>query len=55
MSQRDKDYAPKKHITLSDILWSIFFVCMGFLFIYIFYLLFTDIKSSTLYQEILHR
>ncbi len=55
MPQRDKDYAPKKRITLSDILWSIFFVSVGFLFIYIFYLLCTDIKSSTLYQEILHR
>jgi hypothetical protein len=53
MTTPEEEYNSKKHITFSDIFWSTFWICVGFLMLYIFYLLFSDIKNSTLYQEIL--
>lgn len=55
MSQHDDNSTPKKHITTSDIIWSIACIGVGFLLIYIFYYLFTGLTNSTLYREILHR
>jgi hypothetical protein len=55
MSQHNENSQPKKHITTSDIIWSIVCIGAGFLFIYIFYYLFTGLTHTTLYQEILHR
>ena len=54
MTQLDNYPPPKKHVTTGDVIWTIVSICIGFLFIYIFYLLFTGINSSTLYREILH-
>jgi hypothetical protein len=55
MTQHDDNSPPKKHITTGDIIWSIAWICAGFLLIYIFYFMFTGITNSTLYREILHR
>jgi hypothetical protein len=55
MSQHDDYPPPKKHITTGDVIWMIACISIGFLLIYVFYLLFTSLSSSTLYREILHR
>ncbi len=55
MSQHDNLPSSKKHITTGDILWTLTCICVGFLLIYIFYLLMANISNTTLYREILHR
>ena len=55
MSQYNNQPPPKKHITTGDVIWTIVCICIGFLLIYVFYLLLTGINSSTLYREVLHR
>ena len=55
MSLHNDNPPGKKHITTGDIIWSIAWICAGFLLIYIFYYLFTGLTTSTLYREILHR
>lgn len=53
---QDSDQPPfKKPITTSDIIWIVVSICIGFLLIYTFYLLFSNITESTLYREILHK
>jgi hypothetical protein len=55
MFQIDNQPPPQKHITTGDIIWIVVSICIGFLLIYTFYLLFTNLTESTLYREILHR
>ena len=55
MSRYDDYPPPKKHITTGDVIGMVACICIGFLLIYVFYLLFTSLTSSTLYREILHR